>query len=78
MGSITQQSKQAKAFFDLYQAMSEKVQKEVRKMILSENNDFTSKDASDYSGWSEDSLKEIWDTSENDHWDDFFKTHGYV
>jgi len=78
MASITKPTRQAKAIFNLYQAMSEKVQGEVRKMIISGNIESNSSETTDYSGWSEESLKDIWDTPENDHWEDFFKANGYV
>lgn len=64
-------SRQAKAFFELYRSMPKKVQKKLKKMILEQDVEYQTSEHTNFSKISEPSLKDIWDTPENDHWDDF-------
>lgn len=78
MATKTKYSKPAKAIFDLYQSMPEKVQRQIEEMITKKNTDYDLPESAELTGLSDQSLKEIWETPENDHWDDFFESKGYV
>lgn len=56
------------ALYDLYKSLQEEVQADIRKLISSdrENKD-------DLSRMSNQSFADIWETPENDHWDQFLK-----
>lgn len=60
---------QAKAVYDLYKALPQQVQNEVRKLIAETESDKMS--VKGLSDMANDSFSEIWDSPENEHWDEF-------
>lgn len=60
---------QAKAVYDLYRTLPQQVQNEVRKLIAETESDKMS--VKGLSDMANDSFSEIWDTPENEHWDEF-------
>lgn len=71
-------SRQAKAIIELYETMPEKVQRQIRRMILEKEINFNLSGSKELSKASESSLKDIWDNPENEHWDDYFESLGDV
>ncbi|MDZ7757412.1 hypothetical protein [Rhodohalobacter sp.] len=72
-------SRQAKAVLDLYNTLPKETRVEIKKMILEDELSFEEVEkSSDLTELSEKSLEELWDTPENEHWDEFFKQKGYV
>lgn len=78
MATKTKHTKQAKALFDLYQTMPENIREEIKEMILRTGINYDEPETSELTRLSNDPLKDVWDTPENDHWDEFFKSKGYV
>lgn len=78
MTTTTKYTKQAKAIFDLYQTMPEKVQRQIKEMIIGKDVDYDLPQTADLTRLSGQSLKDIWEAPENDHWDEFFKSKGHV
>ncbi|MGF1671415.1 MAG: hypothetical protein ACFCU6_13280 [Balneolaceae bacterium] len=72
-------NRQAKALLELYKTLPEKTRMEIKKMILEDEISFEEiEKSSELSQLSEKSIEELWDTPENEHWDEFFKQKGYV
>lgn len=72
-------TRQAKAVLDLYNTLPKETRVEIKKMILEDELSFEEVEkSSDLTELSEKSLEELWDTPENEHWDEFFKQKGYV
>jgi len=72
-------NRQAKALLELYKTLPEKTRLEIKKLILEDDISFEEMEESfELAQISEESLKELWDNQENDHWDEFFKQKGYV
>jgi len=72
-------NRQAKALLELYKTLPQKTRKEIRKMILEEEIVFEeAESSSELAHLSDKSFGEVWDNSENEHWDEFFKEKGYV
>ncbi|GEM_PF-1806457 len=72
-------NRQAKALLELYKTLPEKTRLEIKKLILEDDISFEEmEESSGLTKLSEESLKELWDNPENEHWDEFFKQKGYV
>ena len=70
---------QVKALLELYKTLPDKTRMEIKKLILEDEISFEGvEDPSELSQLSEKSLEELWDNTENDQWDRFFKHKGYV
>ncbi len=72
-------NRQAKALLELYKTLPEKTRLEIKKLILEDDISFEEmEESSGLTQLSEESLKELWNNQENEHWDEFFKQKGYV
>ncbi len=67
----TKHSKEALAFWTLFKAMKPEVKEEVRNMIMDDNDYEITTD--EMTAISLDSFQQIWDSPENEHWNDFIK-----
>lgn len=67
-------TKEAKAIFDLYQTMPENIKKEIRELIMPDQ-DTEHHETDELAALANESFGEIWDDPINNHWDKFFKTH---
>lgn len=63
-------SKEAQAFLTLFKAMKPEVKREVRDIINREEEEIPTEILT---AVSMDSFHELWDTPENEPWDDFIK-----
>jgi len=71
--------RQAKALLELYKTLPEKTRMQIKKMILEDEVSFEEGEGlAELTDLSEQSLEELWDNPENEHWDEFFKQKGYV
>ena len=71
--------RQAKALLELYKTLPEKTRMQIKKMILENEVSFEEGEGlAELTDLSEQSLEELWDNPENEHWDEFFKQKGYV
>lgn len=68
-------SKQARAIIDLYESMPKHVRQLIKKRILKDNIEYNQIDTSELTNMSDESMRDVWETSENDHWDEFFKSN---
>ncbi|MFB9843247.1 hypothetical protein [Mucilaginibacter ginsenosidivorans] len=68
-------SKEALAFWTLFKAMKPEIKKEVRDMMLYETSlDNGNEVTTDMmTAISLESFQEVWEGTENEHWDDFIK-----
>ena len=67
-------SKEALAFWTLFKAMKPEIKNEIRDMIMNETalNDEITTDM--MTSISMASFQKIWDSPENEHWDDFIQS----
>ena len=66
---FSEEKKVALAVYNLYKSFHEKVQIEVRKLIFTTDQEGTD----DLYRISNQSFSDIWETPENEHWDQFLK-----
>lgn len=54
--------------------MPKNVRQQIKEGILKDNIEYNQLDSSELTYLSDESLRDIWETSENDHWDEFFNS----